>query len=326
MIYTLTVNPSIDYIVDVSNFNAGGLNRTTAEKINAGGKGINVSIVLNNLGIETCALGFVAGFTGAEIEEQLRQIHIKTDFIHIKEGFSRINVKLRSFCPNATNTTSTATNTPSAPSTAPAETEINGQGPQILPIYIEELLQKLQILQNGDTLVLAGSIPGTLPKTFYCQIMQSLQNKKINFVVDATKELLTRTLEYKPFLIKPNLQELAELFGISPGTLNSKSAVADYAKRLQQMGAQNVLVSLAGDGAVLVCKDGEVLQSAAPKCTLVNSVGAGDSMVAGFIAGFLQSQKYSHALKLAVCAGTASAASQNLADKAQIEKMFNSFN
>lgn len=320
MIYTLTVNPSIDYIVDVSNFNAGGLNRTTAEKINAGGKGINVSIVLNNLGIETCALGFVAGFTGAEIEEQLRQMHIKTDFIHIKKGFSRINVKLRSFCPNAASTASTATNT------APAETEINGQGPQILPVYIEELLQKLQILQNDDTLVLAGSIPGTLPKTFYSQIMQSLQNKKINFVVDATKELLTRTLEYKPFLIKPNLQELAELFGISPGTLNSKSAVADYAKRLQQMGAQNVLVSLAGDGAVLVCKDGEVLQSAAPKCTLVNSVGAGDSMVAGFIAGFLQSQKYSHALKLAVCAGTASAASQNLADKAQIEKMFNSFN
>ncbi len=331
MIYTLTVNPSIDYIADVNDFASGSLNRTTAENVNAGGKGINVSIVLNNLGIETCALGFVAGFTGSEIERKLHHAGIKTDFVHLKEGFSRINVKLRSFCPNAVssaNSASAANAAPCTPNTqspqngTPEETEINGTGPEILPIYIEELLQKMQNFKDDDTLVMAGSIPKTLPETFYSRIMESFEDRQINFVVDATKELLLQSLKFKPFLIKPNLHELAELFNLPPDFFNSENNIEPYAAKLKDMGAQNVLVSMAGKGAVLFCKNGEIIKSGTPKCRLVNSVGAGDSMVAGFLAGFWPEQNYRHALKLAISAGSASAASQRLATKAQIEEMY----
>ena len=323
MIYTLTLNPSIDYIVDIENFSIGNLNRCKAEKINAGGKGINVSIVLNNLGIETCALGFVAGFTGIEIENALQNMKIKSDFVHIKDGFSRINIKMRCFGKNVENVENAAS--AETFQNIPLETEINGLGPKIFSIYIEEIMQKLQTLQNGDTLVLAGSIPKTLPSDFYCKIMQSLQNKSVNFVVDATGDALLKALQYKPFLVKPNLQELADFFGISKIEIKKNNAIEKYAKKLQSMGAKNVLVSLAEKGALLVFQNGKIIKKPAPKCNLVNSVGAGDSMIAGFLASFLQNKNYETSLKFGISAGTASASSENLATKAEIEKVYKSF-
>ena len=288
MIYTVTFNPSLDYIVGVRGFTCGTINRTESERIFPGGKGINVSIVLKNLGIDNTALGFLAGFTGAQINSLLELAHVRTDFVWIEEGMSRINVKLR----------------------AEEETEINGQGPQISKRAIEKLYKQLDALEEGDILVLAGSIPACMPSSSYEEIMQRLAHKNIKIVVDATRELLVKVLPYEPFLVKPNHYELGEIFGV---TLEKKEDVIVYAKKLKEMGARNVLVSMAGDGAVFVAEDGSVLQSSAPKGVVKNSVGAGDSMVAGFLAGYLEKQDYQYAFRMGVCTGSASAFSEELA-------------
>ena len=296
MIYTVTFNPSLDYIVSVDNFTCGIVNRTTDEIIFPGGKGINVSMVLKNLGCENTALGFMAGFTGREIIRLLEEKGISTDFIHVAEGTSRINVKLR----------------------AQKETEINGQGPAIASADIKKLYEKLDSLQDGDILVLAGSIPDTMPESMYMDIMEHLQNKKLNIVVDATKDLLMNVLAYHPFLIKPNNHELGEIFH---ETITEKDDVVKYAKKLQEKGARNVLVSMAGDGAVLLTEEGKAFESEAPEGKVKNSVGAGDSMVAGFLAGYLKNKDYAQAFKMGVCTGSASAFSEELATKEEVEQL-----
>ena len=296
MVYTVTFNPSLDYIVDVKDFKTGIVNRTINEIIYPGGKGINVSIVLKNLGYESTALGFSAGFTGLEIERMLKEKGVNSDLISVKEGLSRINVKLRSN----------------------EESEINGQGPAIQPEDIDKLYTQLDKLEDEDILVLAGSIPSVMPSSIYMDIMKFLQGKNIKIVVDATKDLLTNVLPYKPFLIKPNNHELGEIFGV---TIESKDDVAKYAKKLQEQGARNVLISMAGDGAVLVTEDGQEFRAEAPKGELKNSVGAGDSMVAGFIYGYLESKNYKNAFKYGVCTGSASAFSEELATKADVEAL-----
>ena len=257
MIYTVTFNPSLDYIVNVPGFTCGRVNRTREEKIFPGGKGINVSMVLKNLGYENTALGFYAGFTGNELQRLVEEKGICADFIPVAEGMSRINVKIR----------------------GDEESEINGQGPAILNDDIEKLYEKLEKLRDGDILVMAGSIPDVMPQTIYMDIMKYLADRNLKIVVDATKDLLVNVLQYHPFLIKPNNHELGEIFGV---TFKERSEVIPYAKKLQKMGAKNVLISMAGDGAVLVAEDGNVYESEAPKGKVVNSVGAGDSMVAGF--------------------------------------------
>lgn len=297
MIYTVTFNPSLDYIVSVEDFRLGLTNRTDSEKMLPGGKGINVSTVLKNLGIRSMALGFTAGFTGAEIERMLWDMDVWTDFIHIEEGISRINVKLKSI----------------------DGTEINGSGPDIGREKTEQLMRKLEALGEGDVLVLAGSIPSTMPNDIYMQIMKRLAGKKVTVVVDATKDLLVNVLEYHPFLIKPNNHELGEIFNVA---LDTREAVVPYAKRLQEMGARNVLVSMAGEGAVLAAENGTVYESPAPKGTLVNGVGAGDSMVAGFLAGWLENQSYRQAFYMGVAAGSASAFSENLATKEEVRRVY----
>ena len=298
MIYTVTFNPSIDYIVAVDSFSSGTINRTKDEKLFPGGKGINVSMVLKNLGVESVALGFLAGFTGDNIRLMLEQKGITADFITV-EGLSRINVKLRSM----------------EEEIVKEETEINGQGPLIDENAIKALYEKLDVLSAGDVLVLAGSIPGSMPLTIYMDIMQHLQGRDIKIVVDATKDLLKNVLSYQPFLIKPNHHELGELFGVE---LTTKEEIIRYAKRLQEQGAKNVLVSMAGDGAVLVAEDGSVHLAEAPKGSVKNSVGAGDSMVAGFLAGYLKNGDYAEAFKLGICAGSASAFSEELATGEEI--------
>ena len=297
MIYTVTFNPSLDYIVDVENFRLGMTNRTCSEQMMAGGKGINVSIVLQNLGIENTALGFIAGFTGEEIRRQVSQIGICAQFISIPEGISRINLKLRSI----------------------DGTEINGMGPTIGQAQLDALYEKLDTLTDQDTLVLAGSIPASMPSSIYSDIMERLQEKGVTFVVDATKQLLLNVLRYKPFLIKPNNHELGELFGV---TLSTREAVVPYARRLQERGARNVLISMAGQGAVLVAEDGSVHLTPAPKGTLVNAVGAGDSMVAGFLAGWQEQHDYGHAFRMGVAAGSASAFSRYLATREEVERVY----
>ena len=300
MIYTVTFNPSLDYIVSVDDFTCGIVNRTTDEIIFPGGKGINVSIVLKNLGFENTALGFLAGFTGNRIQELLEEKGVRTDFISVENGISRINVKLRSN----------------------EETEINGQGPAIAEMDIEKLYEKLDTLSDGDILVLAGSIPDVMPGSMYMDIMKHLQNKDLKIVVDATKDLLVNVLQYHPFLIKPNNHELGEIFGVK---IENKADVITYAKKMQEKGARNVLVSMAGDGAVLVAEDGSIFQSEhgeqmqldAPKGEVQNAVGAGDSMVAGFIAGYLEDGSYGKAFQMGVCTGSASAFSEELATKAE---------
>ncbi len=296
MVYTVTFNPSLDYIVTVENFKTGIVNRTVQEMIFPGGKGINVSIVLQQLGISNTALGFVAGFTGNEIERRLKEKGVKTDFIHVDKGTSRINVKLRSG----------------------QETEINGQGPAIGFKDITALYRKLDALREGDVLVLAGSIPDVMPDSLYRDIMEYLQGKNIRIIVDAARELLVNVLPYKPFLIKPNHHELGEIFATE---LTEKAEVIPYAKQLQERGAKNVLVSMAGDGAVLITEDGQEFCADAPKGRVVNSVGAGDSMVAGFIAGYLSTEDYGEAFMRGVCAGSASAFSEELAAKEDVERL-----
>lgn len=296
MVYTVTFNPSLDYIVSVDNFRMGIVNRTTKELMYPGGKGINVSIVLSNLGIKNTAFGFVAGFTGEEIVKKVREKDIEAEFIFVKEGNSRINVKLRS----------------------DKETEINGKGPEILEENVEELYKKLDFLEAGDILVLAGSIPDVMPKTIYMDIMEYLKEKKIRVVVDATKELLLNVLPFHPFLIKPNNHELGEIFGVE---IKTKDQVVEYAKKLQKKGAENVLVSMAGEGAVLVTEEGQEFRSEAPKGIVINSVGAGDSMVAGFLYGYIKGKDYKEAFAYGVCTGSASAFSEELAEKEQVEEL-----
>ena len=297
MIYTVTFKPSLDYIVSVEDFKLGLTNRTSSELILPGGKGINVSTVLGNLGIESTALGFVAGFTGEEICREVEASKVRSDFIQIEKGNSRINLKLKSI----------------------DGTEINGQGPDISEEKVSLLMGKLEALKEEDILVLAGSIPSTMPDDMYQRIMERLQDRGVRIVVDATRDLLLNVLDYHPFLIKPNNHELGEIFGVS---LKTREEVIPYGRRLQEKGARNVLVSMAGEGAVLIAEDGVVYTSPAPKGHLVNGVGAGDSMVAGFVAGWLKNRDYRHAFHMGIAAGSASAFSEYLATQSEIEAVY----
>ncbi len=285
----------MDYVVHTDEIAVGGVNRTKSEEIYFGGKGINVSIVLSELGVKSRALGFVAGFTGDAIEKGVTQKGVETDFVHLENGFSRINVKIKS----------------------KTETELNGQGPNIDDKDLNLLFEKLDKLSDGSTIVLAGSIPDSMPADIYEKILERLQNKNIKAVVDATKDLLMNVLKYKPFLIKPNNHELGEIFG---KTLETNEEIEKYARKLKEMGAQNVLVSMAGDGALLLDENGKTHICGVCKGTVKNSVGAGDSMVAGFIAGSAQGD-YEYALKLGTAAGGATAFSDGLAKKALIDEL-----
>ena len=296
MIYTVTFNPSLDYIVKVNNFKLGAVNRTTREDIYAGGKGINVSIVLSNLGYKSKALGFTAGFTGNEIERRVNEKGIDSEFIKLNEGLSRINVKMKSN----------------------EESEINGNGPNITKEALDKLFSKLNTLESGDILVLAGSIPSSLPSDIYEKIMAFLKDKNIKIVVDATKDLLLNVLKYNPFLIKPNNHELGEMFNVE---LKNDDEIIHYGKKLLDMGAENVLISMAGDGAIFLSKNGEAFKSGVPKRVVKNSVGAGDSMVAGFIAGYLKESDLNKAFKMGVATGSASAFSEELATKDEVENL-----
>ena len=296
MIYTVTFNPSLDYIIRLDKFTAGAINRTRYEQILGGGKGINVSIVLKNLGHDSVALGFTAGFTGEEIKRQLAEFGVKNDFVQLKEGNSRINVKVK----------------------ADEETEINGQGPVITEEAQAQLFAQLDKLEENDTLVLAGSIPNTLPDDIYQRIMDRLAGRGIRIVVDATKNLLLNVLPYHPFLIKPNNHELGEMFGV---VLKHDEEIIAHAKKLQEKGARNVLISMAGDGAILLTENGQTYKCPAPKGTLVNSVGAGDSMVAGFICGLNETGSYERAFLMGVSTGSASAFSENLATRAEADAL-----
>lgn len=298
MIYTVTFNPAIDYVVELVSFNIGEVNRTTREYMNLGGKGVNVSRVLTNLEIPNTALGFVAGFTGEALKTGLGEMGVKTDFIKLKEGNTRINVNIKGI----------------------SETDINARGPEISDEAIEELYSKLDNLKDGDILVLAGSIPASLPSDMYERIMSRLYGKGIRFVVDATKDLLMKSLKYEPFLIKPNNHELGEIFGLQ---LKNDDEIIYYARELKKKGAKNVLVSMAGDGAVLVDENNIAHRIGTPKGKVVNSVGAGDSMVAGFLAGYLEKGDYQHALKMGTASGSASAFSEGLATKQEVMDLLN---
>ena len=298
MIYTVTFNPAIDYVVELVSFNIGEVNRTTREYMNLGGKGVNVSRVLTNLEIPNTALGFVAGFTGEALKTGLGEMGVKTDFIRLKEGNTRINVNIKGI----------------------SETDINARGPEISDEAIEELYSKLDNLKDGDILVLAGSIPASLPSDMYERIMSRLYGKGIRFVVDATKDLLMKSLKYEPFLIKPNNHELGEIFGLQ---LKNDDEIIYYARELKKKGAKNVLVSMAGDGAVLVDENNIAHRIGTPKGKVVNSVGAGDSMVAGFLAGYLEKGDYQHALKMGTASGSASAFSEGLATKQEVMDLLN---
>lgn len=297
MIYTVTFNPSLDYIVSVNEFQMGMTNRTSEEIMLPGGKGLNVSTVLKNLGRESVALGFAAGFTGKEIQRMAEEQGLHCDFIPVEHGFSRINVKLKDF----------------------DGTEINGKGPEISEKEVRQLYEKLDLLKEGDVFVLAGSIPESLPDSIYSDILFQLSGRGILFVVDATKELLMNVLKFQPFLIKPNNHELGELFGV---TLKTREDVVPYGKKLQEQGARNVLVSMAGEGAVLLSETGEIFSLPAPKGTLVNAVGAGDSMVAGFLAGWMERKEYEYAFRMGVSAGSASAFSKLLATREEVEAVY----
>ena len=296
MIYTVTFNPAIDYVVHTDDMQVGAVNRSRQEEVYFGGKGINVSVVLHELGLASKALGFVAGFTGEAIEQGLRADSIETDFIHLEKGFSRINVKIKSG----------------------EETELNGQGPEIPEDKLRQLFDQLERVQDGDTIILAGSIPASLPADVYEQILRHLSGKQVRAVVDATRDLLVNVLKYKPFLIKPNNFELGEIFGVP--LKDDVDEIVRYAGKLQEMGARNVLVSMAGDGAVLLDENGGVHACGVCKGTVKNSVGAGDSMVAGFVAG-CETGDYDYALKLGTATGGATAFSEGLAKKELIDEL-----
>ncbi|MEQ2393760.1 1-phosphofructokinase [Lachnospira sp. CLA-JM-H23] len=296
MIYTVTFNPSLDYIVSVKDFRPGMTNRTSSELMLAGGKGINVSIVLGNLGIKSTALGFIAGFTGDEIVRRLHNGGINSEFIKINDGISRINIKLKSI----------------------DGTEINGQGPHIDSSHIEQLMNRLRRLESGDVLVLAGSIPAGISDNIYKDIMDMLKDKGVQIVVDATSRLLTNVLEYNPFFIKPNQHELGDIFNV---TLNTQEEVIPYALKLKKMGAVNVCVSMGGKGAILVADDGNVYKAKAPDGILKNSVGAGDSLVAGFLSGWIEKKDYEYAFRKGVATGSASAFSERLATVGEVNML-----
>lgn len=295
MVYTVTFNPAVDYVIHTNEIEVGGVNRTESEEIYFGGKGINVSLVLSELGVKSKALGFIAGFTGEAIERGVSEKGVETDFVRLENGFSRINVKIKSG----------------------SETDINGQGPKIDGAALDKLFQKLDKIENGDTIVLAGSVPNSLPSDIYEKILKRLKKWNVKAVVDATKNLLLNVLKYKPFLVKPNNYELGEIFGV---TLKTNGEIEKYARKLQAMGAKNVLVSMAGDGALLIDENGEAHVCGVCKGTVRNSVGAGDSMVAGFIAG-LEQGGCEYALKLGTAAGGATAFSDGLAEKALIYEL-----
>lgn len=297
MIYTVTFNPSLDYVVAVDALGIGKTNRTTYEKRLPGGKGINVSTVLKNLGVDNVALGFVAGFTGEEIKSRAETAGVSCDFITLPEGDSRINIKMKQF----------------------EGTEINGAGPVIPAEAVEQLMAKLRNLNRGDIVVLAGSIPGSMRDSIYRDIMAELTEKGIRFVVDATKDLLLNVLQYHPFLIKPNEQELSEIFRVP---IRKRKDVIPYAMALQKLGARNVLVSMGRQGAVLLDEEGHVHMLPAPKGKVVNAVGAGDSMVAGFLAGWEKEHNFYHAFKMGLAAGSASAFSEELATREEIETVY----
>ncbi len=294
MIYTVTLNPSIDYVVNMEQLVEGMVNRVSTEHFYAGGKGINVSQILNQHGISNRALGFISGFTGNFIEGSLKEKGIDTDFIRLSEGYSRINMKIK---------------------TTTDETEINGMGPHIPKTEIDKLYRQLDLLTADDTLVLAGSIPATLPDDFYEKMMEHVQDRGVKVVVDATKNLLLNVLTYRPFLIKPNHHEIAEMFGV---TISTTEDLLQYGNRLKDMGARNVLISMGGDGAILLAENGEVYRSNVPKGVVKNSVGAGDSMVAGFIAGYEKTQCYEQALRLGAASGSATAFSSYVATAEEI--------
>lgn len=295
MIYTVTFNPAVDYVVHTGEMTLGTVNRSSREELYFGGKGINVSFVLKELGVASKALGFVAGFTGEAIEKGVSEKGVETDFVRLENGFSRINLKIKSN----------------------EETELNGQGPVISGSDVTKLFEKLDRLEEGDTVVLAGSIPNALPSNIYEQILARFEEKKVRAVVDASGQLLLNTLKYRPFLIKPNNFELEELFGVK---LDGALDIEKYARKLQEMGAVNVLVSMAEDGALLVDEQGETHICGVCKGEVKNSVGAGDSMLAGFIAG-LEKGGYDYALKLGTACGGATAFSEGLAEKELIEKL-----
>lgn len=298
MIYTVTFNPAIDYVVELVSFNIGEINRTTREYMNLGGKGVNVSRVLTNLEVPNVALGFVAGFTGDALRNGLERMGVKTDFISLEKGNTRINVNIKGV----------------------EETDINARGPEIPNSAIDELFKKLDNLQSGDTLVLAGSIPTSLPNDMYERIMERLYGKGISFVVDATRDLLVKSLKYEPFLIKPNNHELGEIFGLE---LTTDNEIIYYARELKKQGAKNVLISMAGDGAILVDENDVAHKIGTPKGKVKNSVGAGDSMVAGFCAGYLEKGDYKYALRMGTAAGSASAFSESLATKQEVIDLLN---
>lgn len=296
MIYTVTFNPALDYVVGVEHFITGGVNRAVYEELFYGGKGINVSAVLKELGCPSTALGFVAGFIGDEIERGVKALGLGNELIHVKNGISRINVKLKS----------------------DEETEINGAGPEITDEDVERLIDKLSRMEAGDILVLSGSIPPSVDNCIYERIMGRLEQKGVKVVVDAAKELLLNVLKYRPFLIKPNNHELGELFNME---LDTEEEIISCAKKLQKAGAVNVLVSMAGRGAVLLAEDQEVYRIGVPEGEVKNSVGAGDSMVAGFLAGYIEKRDYSYALKLGAASGSATAFSEGLAKREEIIRL-----
>ncbi len=298
MIYTVTLNPSIDYVVRLDGLTTGITNRTTSEEYYFGGKGINVSCVLAELDLDSTALGFIAGFTGDAIEDGIRNDRITTDFIKLGGGISRINIKIK----------------------AGEETEINGQGPHITDDELNRLIEKLDRIQDGDTLILAGSIPNTLPDDVYERMLERLKDRKIRIVVDATKKLLVNSLKYKPFLIKPNRQEISEIFDVE---VESEEDTEKYARKLMEMGAQNVLISLGGDGAMLIDEYGNVHKMGVVKEKVINTVGSGDSMVAGFVAGYEKEKSYPYALKLGSACGNATAFLPGLATKEKIKDILN---
>ena len=296
MIYTVTFNPALDYVVTVNHFTPGRVNRTIRENIFYGGKGINVSALLANLGYQSTALGFVAGFTGGEIERGVKKLGFQSDFIKAEKGMSRINVKLKS----------------------DEESEINGMGPEITAGDVKVLFEKLSHLEQGDVLVLSGSIPACVDEDIYERVMEMLDGRGIRIVVDAEKDLLLNVLKYRPFLIKPNNHELGQMFGV---TVATDEDIAAYAGKLREMGAVNVLVSMAKDGAILVAEDGSIYRQGVARGTVRNSVGAGDSMVAGFIAGYLATGDYRYALKLGTACGGATAFSDGIGTKQDIMEL-----
>lgn len=297
MIYTVTLNPSLDYFLSVEHFAIGKTNRSNEEVYRPGGKGINVSWVLHNLGLESIALGFLAGFTGQEIKRQMETTGIATDFIELPGGMSRLNVKLKQM----------------------DATEINASGPILSEKNLEELRKKLSALTQGDILILSGSLPGSVTTDIYKDLMEEVDGKGIPVIVDAIGDALLKTLPLHPFLMKPNHQELSELFDVE---LSTREQVIPYAGKLQEWGAQNVLVSLGGAGAVLLDQNGVVYESEVPRGKLINAVGAGDSMVAGFLAGYLEKQDFAHAFLMGMAAGSASAFSEGLADRATVEQLY----